>query len=207
MLASQGESLPMIELSVAVAVLVGGVIGYFGRRFVEKSASGERVSHVTKLVELKAKMDQSGMDLEDVKDFENRVFFNRPRLRQLEDAVEKVVDPNTPPDVATRLSQDFQISGLTQADMNQSAYNSLVGAEALLKTVFDELGREMAADQFESLRATQENWAKYAHGQASLTASLVAGGSMQPMIYASERERLTAQRYAELRDYLDSRKL
>ncbi|WP_292119440.1 lysozyme inhibitor LprI family protein [Mesorhizobium sp.] len=197
----------MIELSVAVAVLVGGVIGYFGRRFVEKSASGERVSHVTKLVELKAKMDQSGMDLEDVKDFENRVFFNRPRLRQLEDAVEKVVDPNTPPDVATRLSQDFQISGLTQADMNQSAYNSLVGAEALLKTVFDELGREMAADQFESLRATQENWAKYAHGQASLTASLVAGGSMQPMIYASERERLTAQRYAELRDYLDSRKL
>ncbi|UVK56343.1 DUF1311 domain-containing protein [Mesorhizobium sp. AR02] len=197
----------MIELFVAAAVLVGGVIGYFGRRFVEKSASGEQVSHVTKLVELKAKMDQSGMDLEDVRDFESRVFFNKPRLRQLEDAVEKVVDPNTPSDVAERLSQNFQISGLTQADMNQSAYSSLVGTEALLKTVFDELERDMGADQFESLRATQDTWTKYAHGQASLAASLVEGGSMQPMIYAGERERLTSQRYAELRDYQDSRKL
>ncbi|TIV73010.1 MAG: DUF1311 domain-containing protein [Mesorhizobium sp.] len=197
----------MIELVVTAAVLLGGVAGYFGKRFVERSALGERIGHVTKLVDLKAKMDQSGIRLEDVTDFETRLFFAKPRLRQLEDAVEKVVDPNTPTDVAQVLTKNFQIEGITQADMTQSAYSTLIGAEALLKTVFEELGREMPADEFKSLRATQVSWTKYAHGQALLAASLVEGGSMEPMIYASERERLTSQRYAELRDYRDSRKL
>lgn len=197
----------MIELVVTAALLIGGVVGYFGKRFVERSALGERIGHVTKLVELKANMDRSGIELEDVNDFESRLFFSKPRLRQLEDAVEKLVDPKTPSEVAQRLTKNFHIEGLTQADMTQSAYSSLIGAEALLKAVFEELGQEMPADQFATLKATQDTWAKYVHGQASLAASLVEGGSMQPMIYAAERERLTSQRYAELRDYHDSLKL
>ncbi|TIR19430.1 MAG: DUF1311 domain-containing protein [Mesorhizobium sp.] len=197
----------MIELIVTAAVLLGGVAGYFGKRFVERSALGERIGHVTKLVDLKAKMDQSGIRLEDVTDFESRLFFTKSRLRQLEDAVEKVVDPNTASDIAQVLTKNFQIEGITQADMTRSAYSTLIGTEALLKTVLEELGREMPADEFKSLKTTQASWTKYAHGQATLAASLVEGGSMQPMIYASERERLTSQRYAELRDYRDSRKL
>lgn len=198
----------MIELIVTAALLVGGVAGYFGKRFVERSASGQQIDHVTKLVDLKAKMDQSGIELQDVTDFETRIFFSKPRLRQLEDAVEKVVDPETPAEITQAITKNFQIEGLvTQADMNQSAYSSLVGAEALLKSVFEELGREMPKDQFKGLEANQATWKKYADGQASLAASLVEGGSMQPMLYASELERLTSQRYAELRDYQDSRKL
>ncbi|RUW70905.1 MULTISPECIES: lysozyme inhibitor LprI family protein [unclassified Mesorhizobium] len=197
----------MIELVVTAAVLVGAVLGYFGMRFVERSALGERVGHVARLVDLKAKMDQSGINLEDVNDFESRPFFSKPRLRQLEDAVEKVVDPRTPSDIAQSLTRRFQIAGLTQADMNQQAYSSLAGAEALLRAVLDEVEQQIPVEQLEGLRATQDNWMKYASGQASLAASLVEGGSMQPMIYAAERERLTSQRYAELRDYQDSLKL
>ncbi|MER8628867.1 lysozyme inhibitor LprI family protein [Mesorhizobium opportunistum] len=198
----------MIELIVAASLLIGGVVGYFGKRFIEGSARGEQIDRVTKIVDLKAKMDASGMELQDVSDFESRVLFSKPRLRQLEDAVEKVVDPETPPEVTERLAQNFQIEGrMTQAEMTQSAYSSMKGAEALLEMVFGELREELPKDKFKSLKATQDAWVKYAHGQATLVASLAEGGSMQPMLYSSERERLTSQRYAELRDYRDSRRL
>lgn len=199
----------MLEVLVpVVTAALGGLAGYFIKRSVEGSAKSERLEHVSKLVALKAKLDESGMDLQDVSDFESRVLFSKPRLRQLEDAVEKIVDPETPPEVAERLARNFQIEPrMTQAEMTQTAYSSMNGAEALMELVFGELQAELPKNKFKSLKATQGAWAKYAHGQATLVASLAEGGSMQPMLYSSERERLTSQRYAELRDYRDSSRL
>ena len=49
----------------------------------------------------------------------------------------------------------------------------------------------------------QEAWQRYSEDEARFRASVVKGGTMYPGLYASELERLTVARIAEVREHTE----
>jgi len=85
----------------------------------------------------------------------------------------------------------------TQAAMTESSGNDLILEEKRLAEVLSDVATLDGIDM-DSLRALQNDWEKWADAQAALVASQVEGGSMQPMIWASEKMVLTRERIDQL---------
>lgn len=85
----------------------------------------------------------------------------------------------------------------TQAAMNASASDDLHREETELAETLSEVVALEGIDS-DALRALQEGWTEWADAQAALVASQVEGGSMYPMIWASEKMVLTRERRDQL---------
>lgn len=85
----------------------------------------------------------------------------------------------------------------TQAAMNISAGNDLHQEEARLAETLIEVAALNGIDP-DNLHALQEDWKEWADAQATLVASQFDGGSMYPMVWASERTVLTRERRDQL---------
>lgn len=85
----------------------------------------------------------------------------------------------------------------TQIEMNQIAGNDLEENESILADKVNEIKSLNGLDhqKFDEL---QEAWENFANQQASLVASQVEGGSMQPMIWAGEKSSLLRERSSQL---------
>lgn len=57
----------------------------------------------------------------------------------------------------------------------------------------------MDANQIAAFKQTQTNWESYAKTQAEFAAAAFEGGSMAPLVYASELEAVTVSRTGELK--------
>lgn len=85
----------------------------------------------------------------------------------------------------------------TQIAMNLSKGDELRDEEAQLTAALDEAKKLDGIDRA-ALSALQTSWAKWADAQANLVASQVEGGSMYPMIWASEKKALTRERVEQI---------
>lgn len=85
----------------------------------------------------------------------------------------------------------------TQTAMNVSVGNDLLQEEAKLAEVLSEVAALNGIDR-DALQALQRSWTEWADVQAALVASQVEGGSMYPMIWASEKMVLTRERREQL---------
>ncbi|MGX5849979.1 lysozyme inhibitor LprI family protein [Mesorhizobium sp. PL10] len=90
----------------------------------------------------------------------------------------------------------------TQMEMNLQAGGTMEKLEAEMGELLGAIGRENTVDS-ELLRQSQEAWAAYAKREADLRASLVQGGSMYPMVWASAKSEVIGQRIDALRWWLD----
>ncbi len=81
----------------------------------------------------------------------------------------------------------------TQIGMNLNMDDELRNEEAQLAAAMDEATRLHGIDR-EALTATQNSWIEWADAQANLVASQVEGGSMYPMVWASEKAALARER-------------
>ncbi|UWQ02950.1 DUF1311 domain-containing protein [Aliiroseovarius crassostreae] len=81
----------------------------------------------------------------------------------------------------------------TQTGMNLNMGDELRNEEAQLAAAMDEATRLHGIDR-EALTATQNSWIEWADAQANLVASQVEGGSMYPMVWASEKAALARER-------------
>lgn len=192
-----------ILVPLVLLVLTGG--GYLIKRRIEGARHAESIDKAAKLVALHAGMKEQGLTPESLMDFEKQLTMRRSKLRAIEDAV--VIEVESKQHNPAFDSNTEQDEFLSQVDMNEIASESLRVAQYVLDSTLDIVQDEMSESQVKAIWATQRNWKKYAEAQAELVASLVEGGSMQPMIYASELERITIQRIAELEDYIKSRQL
>jgi len=95
----------------------------------------------------------------------------------------------------------------TQTLMNISAGDKLRQEEARLAEKLSEVEALKGID-VSALNVLQERWEEWADAQASLVASQVEGGSMYPMIWASEKTALTRDRREQLtrltREWMDN---
>lgn len=94
---------------------------------------------------------------------------------------------------------------MTQAEMNMEASRRADVAERQMERAIIALERSgwMSETQAAALKDTQARWALYSHAQASFAAAEFEGGSMAPLIYASELESATVSRTGELKRMLD----
>lgn len=107
---------------------------------------------------------------------------------------------------------------LTQSEMNADAYERLTRKEEQLKQVVDRIRRGVAkgdsgfiatdgqapAETFlNRFDAAQEKWLAYREGHSEFIAHLNQGGSIWPLIFANEKERLTDARIVDLESWMN----
>lgn len=90
----------------------------------------------------------------------------------------------------------------TQLEMNLAAGELLEQETAAMQQILSEIRKKGDAEAA-SLHASQDAWTQYADADANLRASLVAGGSMHSMIWATHKTELTRTRIKELRWWLE----
>jgi len=85
----------------------------------------------------------------------------------------------------------------TQIAMNLSKGDELRDEEAQLTAAMDEAIKLHSID-CDALKALQVSWSEWADAQANLVASQVEGGSMYPMVWASEKTALIRERINQI---------
>lgn len=90
----------------------------------------------------------------------------------------------------------------TQSTMNRTAGEALEAERAELQNVLEDLEIRQNT-KIGLLNASQEAWAVYAKADSELQASIVEGGSMQPMVWASAMAELIHARTVSLRKCLE----
>lgn len=85
----------------------------------------------------------------------------------------------------------------TQITMNLSMGGRLRDEEVQLTAAMNEAVKLHGID-CDALSAVQTSWTEWADAQASLVASQVEGGSMYPMVWASEKAALTRERIVQI---------
>ncbi|MCE7873787.1 DUF1311 domain-containing protein [bacterium CPR1] len=94
----------------------------------------------------------------------------------------------------------------SQHEMNAQAAADFAKADKDLNAVYKQLTARLQPLTKEKLITAQLLWIKLRDADAEARASEWEGGSMYPMIYESTRARVTRQRVAELREWLDELK-
>lgn len=99
--------------------------------------------------------------------------------------------PSEPP-----LSADVELE--TQADMNRYAASQFAKAMQTLEQKLAEALRLLDGERNRALRESQVTWSRYRDLFAGAVADSVAGGSMWPLLYDSERTTMTERRIEEI---------
>lgn len=94
---------------------------------------------------------------------------------------------------------------MTQLEMNMEAGRRAEVASQQMERAIIALERSgwLSDAQISDLQETQTHWEKYARAQAEFAASEFDGGSMAPLVQASELEAVTVTRTGELRRMLE----
>ena len=92
-------------------------------------------------------------------------------------------------------------SYMTQAEMNMEAGLRADVAQQQMERAIVALERSgwMEEGQISTLKEAQAHWGKYAKAQADFAAAEFEGGTMLPLVYASELESITVSRTGELK--------
>lgn len=165
-------------------------LGYFGRRFVEGTHRDQKLQRSLQMLEIMDKMKAHGLETAEPETLEEMIFNRSPRLRQIED------------DIRTELAPQSEPVIITQAEMTADAWALEEKADVALNGVLQQYRSELNTVERERFDAAQEAWFQYIQLQAEVLASLVEGGSMEPMVRAGELERLKVARAAEITDLI-----
>lgn len=94
---------------------------------------------------------------------------------------------------------------MTQVEMNMEAGRRADVARQQMERAIVALERSgwMEACQVAALKRTQDHWESYAKAQAEFASAEFEGGSMAPLVYASELESVTVSRTGELKRMLE----
>ena len=90
----------------------------------------------------------------------------------------------------------------TQYEMNVCAERNFKTADAELNRVYNTLASKLDAEARARLKTAEVSWLKYRDDNCEYEGAFYEGGTMQPLIYSSCKERMTKARTAELREQI-----
>lgn len=175
-------------LGAALLAAVLGGAGFLIKRSLTSAPARERTSLYNEVTDLMLKMRAAGVSLEDVQNFEVGL---RSKVRAAEGR----------PSAGSETGQYW-----TQAEMNRRAYASREVAEAELAAVMAELAGFLSDEQRSLMDRAHELWLEYRAAEAELAASDYEGGSMQPLVRATELASLAQDRLSRLRAAVEERR-
>lgn len=191
--------MPEFDLSHLVTLLAGGAVtgaGFLLKRVMTGAKIQEQVTLFAGLTDISAKMKEHGLSPDDVNALTAFVSSKR-RAEKLQKEPEAVAA------IAVDAEGDEPDGYWTQFAMNQRAAAALRTADARLEEALLELEHFAGSDE---LTRVQDAWERFRDEQADFAASQYAGGSIAPLIKASEAEALTLDRIAWARAEVEERR-
>jgi uncharacterized protein YecT (DUF1311 family) len=180
------RDLGLVALSAGV-----GSVGYLLTRRIERKPDKDRLELRSMILDLHTRLKAQGMTVTELDELGTALTERRKATRKIEDEVDA--------ELAVRLAYEPRPED-TQAGMNQIAAADLKISRAMLAKLLTEL--EMYSEG-ESLKHAQKSWEAYAEAEARHRSSLYEGGTVYPLMYASELQSLIVSRIAELRAHLE----
>ena len=178
----------LVLIGAIGTALVGGA-AYLIRRRIEGTAASSMLDRRTKVLTLHKTLKEAGLSVEDVDAFDAEL-------------TRRIAKGAKEDEVAAELAQMAGPGfGESQAEMNILAGAELNIARAVMNKALEEL--KMSNCNTELADQSQRAWTRFAEKEARLKASVVEGGSMYPLVYAAELERLTIARIADVREHTE----
>ncbi len=178
-------------LDAAVVALISAAtaaVGFFGKRLFTRERVREATDLYLNIANLMGKLKELGLSMEDVRDMEGLL---RLKVRQV--------------DAATRSEEQEEIRE-TQADMNHRAFAMLQLADANISAAIAELRPMLSEEEKNALTDAQELWVAFRDSAAEFEALQFEGGSMQPLVRASEKASLAEARLQQIKAIIEARR-
>jgi uncharacterized protein YecT (DUF1311 family) len=184
-------------MSQVLLVVLGSFLTGFVwlvQRQIKKEPLTEAITRISATLDVRQRMQEQGVTLAELEKFQAEIMRQR---RDNEDRITLELKANAP------LPEERII---TQAEMNTNAAERFREAEDKMQFILGELQQYLARGERFRFFEVQAAWEKYREEQSEYASSIAEGGSMQPMLRSSERERLTIERAAALQTELDFRR-
>ena len=188
------QDLLKVLLGSTITLILGG-IGFLIKWYLERRADFLQIEKYERLLTLREKLNKNKISLEDLKEIEKYILGKREKI---EYNIKKVT-------LELKNINEFEKIPKfhTQAEMNEYAINSFKRVEEKLDFIIKKLKQYLDKERILLLEEAQEVWLKFREKHADFVASQYKGGSIQPLIYYSELERLTIERIASLQSELE----
>jgi uncharacterized protein YecT (DUF1311 family) len=188
--------------------LVGFVLGFFADLFrsVFMPASTEWINRFIPTARKKANVEENVLTLDIMEKLKS--LGKDPALAKhaRDDAAQFLAVLNSQQEAFVENAIEIIDSTyMTQVEMNMETGRRADVARQQMERAIVALERSgwMEASQIAALKQTQANWERYAKAQAEFATAEFDGGSMAPLVYASELESLTVSRTGELKRMLE----
>lgn len=172
-------------------LLTGGVLPialYFAKRWWEGTSDSEALIKANSALDFKTKLRKLGLSETDIS----------PNINEVTERLLKKEEKQK--EIAVQVIAEATGNGkiITQAEMTNYAVRAAAVADAKMKLAFAGLLQELDDDLKFRYEEAQRAWHKFADKQSAAAAAHVEGGSLQPLIRASEYESLAVDRAAAL---------
>lgn len=167
---------------VVVAVVAASLtaIGFLSKRWATGARRQERAGLYATLADLSGKMKAAGISLDDLDAIEAQL---RAKVRQADAAISATEEPDR---------------YWSQVEMNGRAFSALQVAEAKMGVELVDLSGRLDDRQQHELDDAQAAWLEYRDRHSSFVAGEYEGGSILPLVHASESTLLTNERTAQV---------
>jgi uncharacterized protein YecT (DUF1311 family) len=184
-------------LEKAILLVLGalvGALGYMLKRRLERKPMLEALDIQAKLLSINKEMRAQGLTPQDLSDLEKELTEKPRAIRKHAQQLEQAARP---------ILEKPEGAFLTQAEMNARASDNLETAKLKMDQVLDELEPLLDDAERAALEKAHTAWESYSVEQAEAAAISYRGGTIHPLIFLSELERLTVERTARLQADLD----
>lgn len=178
-------------------VVLGGLltgIGYLLKRRIERKPVFDTIEKHQKLLTLNKEMRDQKVSLSELRRLEEAILNKEKATEHYTQTIKEELKVDTAFD-----NKEF----ITQAEMNEQAYQSFKRADAKLRNVLNSIEAYLDKTELETLKKAQATWEVFREEQAEFASNQYKGGSIQPLIYYSELERLTVERAASIQSEIN----
>lgn len=186
-------------------------IEYWLKRRVEKKPAVEAIEQYSKLADLHAKLQTSGMTIGSLNQLRAEMLGKEANnaldmasrysavAHELVGDVERIEHLPSFKQASSRVVNLDNEEALTQAEMNALSAKKAREADDELTTMVLDLMQRLSDEAAASLQRAQDIWREYRKEESKRAGLVFEGGSMQPLVENTKSEAMTRERIAALR--------
>jgi hypothetical protein len=180
--------------------IVVAIIGYFLKRWWEGQSLSERIRKFTDLVRLHNELSGANISEQALSELRKDIFARNKWRRSDEEDVLNKIGVALREKIKTEGSDNPELK--TQSEMNQYAFHLADLAEREMSYLANALKDKLDNDELKQFEKVQSYWKTFADQQAEFESLVAAGGTLQPLLRASEYRDLAIERAAKLKSEL-----
>ena len=193
----------MEQILIFLLGIVVAVLGYFLKRWWEGQSLSERIQKFTDLLRLHNELSDANISEQALSELRKDIFARDKWRRRDEEEVLNKIGAALREQIKSESGDEIELR--TQSEMNQYAFHLVDLAEREMNYLANALRDKLDSDELVHFEKVQSCWKAFADQQAEFASLVVAGGTMQPLLRASEYRDLTIERAAKLKNELRTR--